>query len=101
MLMIWLATCVHIMEQVTAEKLYHDFNQTHINIGTGIDLTIKELAENVKIIGYNGILIWDSTKPDGTYKKQLDISLLNQLGFTPSIDLEEGIDSVYKKYLKQ
>ena len=96
------AACVHIMEQVTAEKLYHDFNQTHINIGTGIDLTIKGLAELVKnIIGYDGILIWDSTKPDGTYKKQLDISLLNQLGFTPSIELEEGIDGVYRKYLEQ
>ena len=96
------AACVHIMEQVTAEILYHDFKETHINIGTGIDLTIKQLAELVKqIVGYEGSIIWDSTKPDGTFKKQLDIKLLNQLGFTPSIKLDDGIDLVYNKYMNQ
>jgi len=95
------AACIHIMEQVSAEQLYHDFKETHINIGTGIDLTIKQLAELVKkIVRYEGSIVWDSTKPDGTYKKQLDITLLNQLGFTPSIKLEDGIDNVYNKYIK-
>lgn len=96
------AACVHIMEKVSAEQLYHDFKETHINIGTGIDLTIKQLAELVKkIVGYEGSIVWDSSKPDGTFKKQLDINLLNRLGFTPSINLEDGIDNVYNKYTKQ
>lgn len=96
------AACVHVMEQVSAEQLYHDFKETHINIGIGIDLTIKQLAKLVKkIVGYEGSLVWDSSKPDGTFKKQLDITLLNRLGFTPSINLEDGIDNVYNKYIKQ
>ncbi|MDX9891895.1 MAG: GDP-L-fucose synthase [Bacteroidales bacterium] len=94
------AACVYIMEHVSAEQLYHQFKETHINIGTGIDLTISDLATTIqKIVGYQGAQVWDHSKPDGTYRKQLDISLLKQLGFTPSIELEKGIDMVYKKYL--
>lgn len=95
------AACVHIMEHVSGDQLYNQFQETHINIGTGIDLTIHDLALLVqKIVQYNGTLVWDHTKPDGTYKKQLDISLLNKLGFTPSISLEKGIDDVYLNYRK-
>ena len=92
--------CVHIMENVTSLKLYDDLNQTHINIGTGKDLTIKQLAETVKeVVGFKGILVWDTSKPDGTLKKQLDVSLLNKLYWNFKIQLIEGIKTVYINYL--
>ncbi len=92
--------CVHLMEKVEATKLYDDLKQTHINIGTGIDLTIRELAETVmKIVGFNGELDWDTTKPDGTPKKQLDVGLLNKLDWKASVLLQKGIESVYRNYL--
>ncbi|MDP3442386.1 MAG: GDP-L-fucose synthase, partial [Ignavibacteria bacterium] len=94
--------CVYIMENVEAEKLYQEMKQTHINIGTGIDLTIKDLAELVKkTVGFNGNLTWDHTKPDGTAKKQLDVSLLHSLGWQPKIALEAGIGRVYSNYLQE
>lgn len=94
--------CVYTMLNVEAKKLYTELNQTHINIGTGIDLTIKELAETVQhVIGYTGKVIWDSEKPDGTYKKQQDVDLMNQLGWKYKINLEEGIKMVYTNYIKK
>jgi nucleoside-diphosphate-sugar epimerase len=91
--------CVHIMQNVSSEKLYGEMQQTHINIGTGIDLTIKELAEMVKlIVGFNGQVEWDTTNPDGTPKKQLDVNLLNQLNWNHKISLNNGIKDVYDKY---
>ena len=91
---------VHIMQHVSAQQLYTELGETHINIGTGIDLTIKELAEMVQdMLSYPGTLLWDHSKPDGTYKKQLDISLLQNTGFTPSIELEKGIETVYRNYI--
>ncbi len=92
--------CVYIMEKVDAATLYSDLNETHINIGTGIDLTIRELAGVVQeVTGFEGNIIWDSTKPDGTYKKQLDVSLLSNLHWKATIDLKDGIESVYKNYI--
>jgi GDP-L-fucose synthase len=76
-----------------------EIRNTHLNIGTGIDLTIKELAETVKsITGFHGIMKWDITKPDGTSKKQLDISLLHKLDWKHKIELRHGIELVYKNY---
>jgi GDP-L-fucose synthase len=92
--------CIHIMENVEAKTLYGDLGQTHINIGTGVDLTIKELAVLVKeIIGFKGEILWDKTKPDGTFKKQLDVQLLNSLDWKYQISLEKGIGMVYQKYV--
>jgi GDP-L-fucose synthase len=72
---------------------------THINIGTGKDLTIKELAMLVKdTVGFEGELKWDSSKPDGTYRKLLDVSKINGLGWQEKVSLEEGISMIYKKY---
>jgi len=77
-----------------------NIKNTHINIGTGRDLTIKELAELVKhTIGFKGQLEWDSTKPDGTFRKLLDVSKINRLGWKEKINLDEGIKLVYNKYL--
>ncbi|OIP84080.1 MAG: GDP-fucose synthetase [Porphyromonadaceae bacterium CG2_30_38_12] len=72
---------------------------SHVNAGCGEDLTIKELAEIVrKTVGYTGKIIWDSTKPDGTPRKLLDVSKLNQIGWKPSIDIQEGIKRVVASY---
>ena len=93
--------CVFIMENVDFKDLSisKPVIDTHINIGTGLDLTIKELAELVKsIVGYQGRLDWDSTKPDGTMQKLLDVSKLNSLGWEYRIPLKEGISKVYTDY---
>ena len=91
--------CIHIMENVSADTLYKDLNQTHINIGTGIDSTIRELAETIKtVVGFTGEIQTDPTKPDGPKRKQLNVSLLNQLNWTHKIELTKGINSVYQNY---
>jgi len=71
-----------------------------INVGTGEDLTIRELAELVQqIVGFTGALVWDSSKPDGTPRKQLDTRKINSLGWRPTIGLEAGIASTYGWFL--
>lgn len=77
-----------------------EVRNTHINIGTGTDLSIKELAELIKteIVHYNGQLIWDSTKPDGTMQKLQDVTKLHNLGWKEKIDFTEGVRQVYNKY---
>ena len=73
---------------------------SHINVGTGIDCTIKELVETVaKVIGYSGRVIFDSSKPDGAPRKLLDVSLLNSLGWSSKVELEDGLKSTYQWYL--
>ncbi len=70
-----------------------------INVGTGRDLTIRELAETVAaVVGYSGEITWDAGKPDGTPRKQLDTRRLTRLGWTPRIDLYEGIRRTYRTY---
>jgi GDP-L-fucose synthase len=92
--------CVYVMEHVTPEQLYGELAQTHINIGTGIDLTIKDLAMKIKALTeFNGEVLWDTKKPDGTYKKQLDVGLLKKLGWEPGIGLDEGIAMVYQHFI--
>jgi GDP-L-fucose synthase len=72
---------------------------THINIGTGKDLTIKELASLIKkIVGFKGHIAWDESKPDGTFRKLLDVTKINSLGWKEKINLEEGIRMVYDDY---
>lgn len=71
------------------------------NIGTGVDLTIKELAETIqKITGHQGEIIWDATKPDGTPRKLMDISKMHDLGWKHKVDLEEGIQLTYDWFLE-
>ena len=71
----------------------------HINIGSGEDLSIKELADKVAgIVGFNGEVIWDTNRPDGTPRKVLDSSKINKLGWKPSIPLNQGIESTVKWY---
>jgi GDP-L-fucose synthase len=72
-----------------------------LNIGTGEDLPIRELADLVRdIVGYRGDIVWDASRPDGTPKKLLDVSRLNQLGWRPTRSLRAGIESTYRVYLQ-
>lgn len=83
--------CVYLMDNYTGDSL--------VNIGTGTDVTIKELALLIKeIVGFEGELTFDSTKPDGTPKKLTDVSKLHGLGWQHKIGLKEGIQSVYKEF---
>ena len=78
-----------------------EIRNTHINIGTGVDISIKELAETIKkIVDYKGKLYFDSSKPDGTMVKLTDPSKLHILGWKHTVELEEGIKRVYKWYLE-
>lgn len=71
------------------------------NVGTGIDLTIKELAEIIqKAVGHNGKIIWDSSKPDGTPRKLMDITKMHNLGWKHQINLKEGIEQTYQWFLE-
>ncbi len=71
------------------------------NVGTGQDLSIKELAETVQsVVGHQGELIWDSSKPDGTPRKLMDISKMHELGWKHQIELKEGIEKTYQWFLE-
>ncbi|TQE05352.1 hypothetical protein C1H46_009045 [Malus baccata] len=73
----------------------------HVNVGSGKEVTIKELAELVKeVVGFEGRLVWDSTKPDGTPRKLMDSSKLAGLGWTPRISLKDGLVDTYSWYLE-
>lgn len=73
---------------------------THINVGSGIEISIKQLAQTIsEIVGFEGEINWDTTKPDGTPRKLLDVTRIRELGWSPSIDLREGISSTYSWYL--
>ena len=87
------AAVVFALENKLPDYLY--------NIGTGVDLTIKELAETIqKITGHQGEIIWDSTKPDGTPRKLMDVSKMHELGWKHEVDLEEGIQATYDWFLE-
>jgi GDP-L-fucose synthase len=93
------AACIHLMETLEAGKLYDGLNSTHVNIGTGSEISIARLAALVAdIVGYRGGIRWDSSKPDGTPRKLMEVSLLEHLGFRSHIGLEAGIRSVYQWY---
>jgi GDP-L-fucose synthase len=80
--------CLHLM------KTYE--GTISVNVGTGEDLSIKELAETIKdIVGYQGTIEWNTSKPDGTPRKLLDVSMLHSLGWKHRIDLKAGIEAVY------
>jgi GDP-L-fucose synthase len=83
---------VFALENNLPEHLY--------NIGTGKDITIKELAETIKkITGYQGKILWDASKPDGTPRKLMDVSKMKELGWQYSTELEDGIKKTYLWFL--
>lgn len=90
-----------LMEKVDARDLYEN-GISHLNIGTGKDLTILELAKLVaEIIGFTGKIVHDSSKPDGTPRKLLDVSRINSLGWRYKTELRDGIDKTYKWFLSK
>jgi GDP-L-fucose synthase len=73
---------------------------SHINIGTGVDITIREMAETMKqVVGFEGELTFDITKPDGAPRKLIDVSRLADIGWEYTTELKEGLKKTYKWYL--
>ena len=74
---------------------------SHINVGTGVDVTIKELAQTIKdVVGFNGELIFDTSKPDGTMRKLMDVSKLVELGYVAPTSLRSGLELAYEDFLQ-
>jgi GDP-L-fucose synthase len=84
---------IYALENTLSEHLY--------NVGSGKDITIKELAETIqKAVGHQGEIIWDSSKPDGTPRKLMDVSKMKAMGWTYSTELDKGIKKTYKWFLE-
>jgi len=95
--------CLFLMQNIDFKDVATStpIKNTHINIGTGKDLTIKQLAELIqKTTQFSGEIVWDSTKPDGTYQKLLDVSKIKNLGWIAKKELGESIEELYQQYLK-
>ena len=100
--------CVYCMENVDFKDVIsensssiREIRNTHINVGTGKEITIKELAFLIKSkIGFNGEIIFNTSKPDGTMRKLTDPSKIHSLGWHHKIEIDEGIEKLYKWYLK-
>lgn len=91
------AACVFLMRLPCSRLAAHPSRL--FNVGVGSDITIKDVAELVQqIVGFDGEVAWDSSKPDGTPRKLMDVSQLNALGWKAQIPLQEGIHAVYKRY---
>jgi GDP-L-fucose synthase len=98
--------CVFLLENRNFNDTYNpndkEVRNTHINIGTGVDISIKELSELIKnIIGFNGKLVFNTKKPDGTMLKLTDPSKLHSLGWKHKVELKDGIKTIYDWYLKR
>lgn len=96
---------VHILENISFSDLKGNSNEIrncHINIGTGIEISIKELALKIKdTIGYNGNIKWDSSKPDGTMRKLCNVDKLHSLGWKHNVDIDEGIYRLFNWYINK
>jgi len=93
--------CVYLMNNIEAEEMKKISPDYFVNVGTGEDIKIKDLVNMIKeIVGYEGEIIWDTSKPDGTPRKLLDVSKINQLGWKYKVELNEGIRNVYYEILE-
>jgi GDP-L-fucose synthase len=92
--------CLHVMELARTEYDRHTTSMlSHINVGTGEDVTIREIAEVIRrAVGYQGDIAFDTSKPDGTPRKLLDVARLTALGWQPRMVLEEGIKETYERF---
>ena len=103
---------LYVDDMADASLFMHNLNYTiyadntepmlsHINVGTGIDVTIKELAQTIKdVVGFNGELIFDTSKPDGTMRKLMDVSKLVELGYVAPTSLRSGLELAYEDFLQ-
>lgn len=96
------AACVHVME--LEQATYKEHTQSlisHINIGSGVDCSIRELADTVaRVVGFEGELVFDSDKPDGAPRKLLDVSRLQTMGWRANVTLEDGLHMTYRWFLE-
>jgi GDP-L-fucose synthase len=91
--------CIFLMNNFNPTKEQNEAGQIFLNLGTGKDYTIKEIAEMIKrIVGFNGEIVWDTSKPDGTPQKLLDLTAIHELGWKHTIDLEPGLQLTYEWY---
>jgi GDP-L-fucose synthase len=97
------SACVHVMDLPREVYAAHtDVMASHINVGTGEDLSIADLAHLVsEVVGYRGAIRMDTTKPDGTPRKLLDISRIRQLGWKPRVALRDGIEHAYEDFCSE
>jgi GDP-L-fucose synthase len=97
--------CLFLMKHHNAETALlssEEIRNTHMNIGTGSDITIAELATLIKkIVGFSGDFVFNSDKPDGTFRKLTDVSKINVLGWTAQINLQQGLEKMYQWYITQ
>ncbi|WP_017852651.1 GDP-L-fucose synthase family protein [Leptospira interrogans] len=92
--------CVFLMKHYNATN--DPKGGEHVNIGSGIEVSIRELAETIKeVVGYQGLLTFDLTKPDGTPRKLLDVSRLHKMGWKHQVELKEGIRLAFEDYLRK
>ena len=95
-----LAEAILFIHNVSVEEIYNK-GISHINVGSGEELSIHQLALMIKeIVGFQGVIRFDKSKPDGTPRKLLDSTFLNKKGWRPKIKLKKGIDELYKHYKK-
>lgn len=96
------AACLHVI--ALDKKQYQSCTEpmlSHLNVGTGKDVTVRELAETIQdVVGYQGQISWDATKPDGTPRKLMDISKLTSLGWAPRIALKQGLELTYQWFVE-
>ena len=96
------AACLHVMG--LSQEHYQSCTEpmlSHLNVGTGVDVSIAELAETIRqVVGFQGKITWDSSKPDGTPRKLMDTGKLNALGWQPKIALSEGLGLTYRWFVE-
>ena len=97
------SACLHVMS-LDSEFLLNNTHQmtSHINIGTGVDVTIRELTETIAdVVGFKGYIKWDVSKPDGTARKLLNVKLIEKLGWQSTVTLRSGLERTYDWFLNQ
>ena len=93
--------CLFLLKNYNPPKIDNENGRMFLNLGYGKDYTIKSIANTVKkIVNYNGKIIWDTKRPDGTPKRLLDSSKVYKLGWKPKINFEDGIKLTYEWFLK-
>ena len=92
--------CLFLLNNFNPTKEQNETGEIFVNLGTGVDLSVKELVEHFKqVLDYQGEIEWDSTKPDGTPQKLLDMTKMHEMGWKHTIDLDEGIKMTCEGYL--
>ena len=97
------AACLHLMDlEPQVYEAHTEPMMSHINVGTGVDCTIRELAETMqRVVGFEGTLGFDTTKPDGTPRKLMDSRRINEMGWQPQTTLEQGLKLAYHDFLNR